>query len=267
MIPQGFVRTGWHVARGPAPPSRVQVFGERSSGTNFVKRLIGRNTRLAPMEDLGWKHGFPAMVAIPADTLVVVCVRDARAWSLSMHAKPWHCPPAMQRLEFADFIRAEWATVADRKRYFPQVAALGGQGQPLQPDRHPLTGRPFDNLFALRRAKLAAHLSFLDRGSAVVLCRMEAVQRDPQGFLAALHAGLGLDPPEQAFRPVHKRLGSKFLAAVPERPRTPAALAAADLAFLHSQLDLVREAALGYDYTSAAPAPASAGPGETSGHA
>jgi hypothetical protein len=254
MIPQGFVRTGWHVARGPAPAARFQVFGERSSGTNFVKRLIGRNTPLAPMEDLGWKHGFPAMVAIPADTVVVVCVRDARAWSLSMHAKPWHCPPAMQVLGFSEFIRAEWTTVADRKRYFPQVAALGGQGQPLQPDRHPLTGRPFANLFKLRRAKLAAHLSFLERGSAMVLCRMEAVQADPHGFLGAIQARLEIAPPDEAFRPVVKRLGSKFLPAVATRPETPSALEAGDLAFLQAQLDLPLEAALGYDYAQPAPA-------------
>lgn len=249
MIDPSFRDTGWQITLRHAPPSRYQVFGERSSGTNFVKRLIGRNSTLAPIEDLGWKHGFPQMTAIPADVAVICMVRDARRWALSMHARPWHCPPDMQALPFSHFLRAEWATIADRKRYFPQVAALGGQGRPLQHDRHPLTGLPFANLFALRRAKLEALLSYQRRGCTVVLCRMEAVQRAPDAFLAALHAGLGLPAPQGELRPVHKRLGSRFLASVQHRPHTPEMMDEADLALLRAELDLETEAALGYDYT------------------
>ncbi|MGP6086223.1 hypothetical protein [Antarctobacter jejuensis] len=248
MIDPRFRDTGWQISRPHAAPSRFQVFGERSSGTNFVKRLIGRNSALTPIEDLGWKHGFPQMTAIPGDVAVICTVRDARTWALSMHAKPWHCPPAMQALPFDEFLRAEWRTIADRKRYFPQVAALGGQGMPLQQDRHPLTGLPFANLFALRQAKLAALLSYLNRGCTVVLCRMEAVQRAPDRFLSDLNAVLELAPPPGEMRPVHKRLGSKFLASVDQRPVTPATLEEADLDLLRSELDLQTEAALGYDY-------------------
>ncbi|KUF11597.1 hypothetical protein [Pseudoponticoccus marisrubri] len=248
MVDAGFRDTGWQIVPGPATPTRVQVFGERSSGTNFVKRLIGRNAPLRPMEDLGWKHGFPHMTAIPAPVAIVAVMRDARDWALSMHAKPWHCPPAMQALPFADFIRAEWATIADRKRYFPQVAALGGQGMPLQHDRHPITGRPFANLFALRRAKLEGLLSFRQRGCTLVLCRLEAVQAAPEDFLQALHDGLDLPRSNLPLRPVVKRLGSKFLPSVAERPATPKVFPEADLPLLRSELDLQQEATLGYSY-------------------
>lgn len=243
-----FRDTGWQITRPHAAPTRFQVFGERSSGTNFIKRLIGRNTPLTPIEDLGWKHGFPSMTAIPMDVAVICAVRDARAWALSMHAKPWHCPPAMQALPFSDFLRADWATIADRQRYFPQVAALGGQGQALQPDRHPITGLPFANLFALRRAKLEALLSFHRRGCTMVLCRMEAVQADPQAFLSGLTTGLDLPAVSAEYRPVHKRLGSKFLPSHDPRPETPTDMTEQDLSFLRSELDLPLEVALGYDY-------------------
>lgn len=248
MIDPDFTATGLQIALRHAPPTRFQVFGERSSGTNFVKRLVGRNTALSPMEDLGWKHGFPQMVAIPPDVAILCTLRDARAWALSMHAKPWHCPPDMQALAFSEFLRAEWATKADHKRFFPQVAALGGTGMPLQQDRHPLTGRPFANLFALRRAKLEALLSFLNRGCTVALVRTEAVQAAPEAFLDALRGGLDLPPAQSPYRPVLKRLGSKFRPAVADRPPTPKALGPDELAFLRSQLDLGTEAALGYDY-------------------
>jgi hypothetical protein len=239
---------GWDIRPGAVPPRRYQVFGERSSGTNFVKRLIGRNSPMRPMEDLGWKHGFPHMTAIPEHVAVICAVRDARSWALSMHAKPWHCPPAMQALPFSDFIRAEWATVADRKRYFPQVAELGGEGMALQHDRHPLTGRPFDNLFHLRQAKLAGLLGFYHRGCTLVFVRMEAVQADQQGFLHDLHKSLGVSVPEQEFQPVLKRLGSKFLASVDPRPETPKALSPQDLEFLRQNIDAQQEALLGYRY-------------------
>lgn len=248
MIDPDFAETGLQITLRHAPPTRFQVFGERSSGTNLVKRLVGRNTPLTPIEDLGWKHGFPQMTAIPPDVAILCTVRDARSWALSMHTKPWHCPPAMQALEFADFLRTEWATVADHKRYFPQVATLGGTGMPLQQDRHPLNGLPFENLFALRRTKLEALLSFLNRGCTVALIRMETVQDAPEAFLDRLRGGLGLPPPEAPFRPVMKRLGSKFRPAVTPRPDTPAALAPDDLAFLRGRVDLGTETALGYDY-------------------
>ncbi|WP_420325283.1 hypothetical protein [Mameliella sp.] len=249
MIGQAVANTGWQMAKGPSQPRRFQVFGERSSGTNFVKRLMARNSALTPTEYMGWKHGFPHMTAIPGDMLVICCVRDARAWSLSMHAKPWHCPPAMQLMPFAEFLRAEWGTIADRKRYFPKVAEHGGIGQPLQHDRHPLTGRPFANLLALRQAKLTGLLSFFERECSVVFCRLEAVQADPEHFVTALSVSFDLPVHAQPFRPVVKRLGSKFLPVVPERPETPRRFPEADLAFLRAELDLATETALGYDYT------------------
>lgn len=248
MIGHDFRRTGWQFHATETPPQRFQVFGERSSGTNFIKRLIGRNTGLAPIEALGWKHGFPQMTAIPRDVAVVCCVRDARDWSLSMHARPWHCPAEMQALPYSAFIRAEWVTIADRRRYFPQVAALGGEGAPLQHDRHPVTGRAFANLFALRRSKLAALTSFFRRDCTVIFCRMEAVQHAPERFLEALRTGFDLPAPDEGYRPVVKRLGSKFKPATETRPATPDTVPQEDLAFLRSQVDHGQEAILGYDY-------------------
>ena len=248
MIAENFPETGWQFALTGHPITRFQVFGERSSGTNFIKRLIGRNTPLAPTEDLGWKHALPHMTAIPADLAIVCVLRHAGDWARSMHAKPWHCPPEMQRLGFSDFLRAEWATIADRARYFPQVKALGGVGEALQLDRDPLTGLPYANLFALRRAKLQGLLSFFNRGCSVIFCRLEAVQGAPQSFLSALETQLSLPPAPQGYRPVVKRLGSRFLPAVEPRPASPAQLSEDDLTFLRCQLDLGQEADLGYRY-------------------
>jgi hypothetical protein len=244
LIPEDFARTGI-TSQGPvAPVQRFQVLGERSSGTNFVKRLLGRNTRLEPTEALGWKHACVAPQAIPADLAVICVVRAPEPWALSMHDKPWHTTPEMQRLPFAEFIRHPWETVIDRARYFdlPNVSL----GQPLQADRDPETGLPHQNLFALRRAKLAGLLGFLSRDCTCVLLRLETVQAAPEQMLESIAKRLELPVRDAPFRPVFKRLGAKFKAAVSDRPDRPDRFPDTDRSFMTSQLDTATEAALGY---------------------
>lgn len=246
MIPADFAATGLHVAGNGTRPTRFQVLGERSSGTNYVKRLLGRNTALTPTEALGWKHGHPHAAAIPADLAVICVTRHAVPWALSMHAKPWHCPPAMQALGFSDFIRSPWDTVLDRAKYFPGTEAA--LGQPLQLDRDPVTGLPYPDLAALRTAKLRGLISYANRGCSYVLLRMEEAVTRPEAILQALSTALDLPPPASPLRPVVKRLGSKFQPAIPDRPATPDAMPEADLTWLRDQLDPALEGGLGYAY-------------------
>lgn len=222
--------------------------GERSSGTNFGKRILGRNTPLSPSEALGWKHGFAQMTAIPADMLVVCMVRNAPDWARSMHSKPWHTSPAMQRLAFSDFLRAPWDTSADRARYFDGAEELGFTGQPLQHDRHPLTGAPFADLFELRQVKLAGLLSYLNRDCNLAVLRMEEVIAAPEDTVDAVLQAFGLPDRTGPFRGIAKRLGSKFKAAVADRPETPKTMSEADMDYLRARVDQAQEAMLGYTY-------------------
>ena len=201
---------------------------------------------MKPTEALGWKHGFPGPGPVPADLAVICCIRNAADWARSMHAKPWHTPPAMQRMEFGEFIRAPWETIYDRARYFGGAEHL--VGLPLAADRDPETGEVFADLFALRRAKLAGLLSYLGRGCACVVLRMEEAQKAPEQTVDRILAALGQPPRNAPFRPVNKRLGSRFKPAVDSRPATPARLGAEDLAYLRKRLNMQEEAALGYSY-------------------
>ncbi|MFK7753708.1 MAG: hypothetical protein AB8B51_14290 [Sedimentitalea sp.] len=241
-----FAKTGLLATPLTQPPTRFQVLGERSSGTNFVKRLLGRNSALTPTEALGWKHASAQAMAIPPDLAVICVVRAPEPWALSMHSKPWHTTPAMQKLAFSDFIRAPWDTVIDRPRYFPGAAEAGTVGQPLQADRDPVTGARPDTLFALRRMKLASLTGILNRSCTCVLLRLESLQSAPEAQLDVLLAALGQPKRTAPFRPVMKRLGSKFKAAVAHRPATPKEISAEDLAFMRNQLDHTQETALGY---------------------
>ena len=183
MLPDEFAKSGRHALRRfSAPPEMFQVIGERGSGTNILRKLIEKNIDIFRTEALGWKHGFPHMIAVPENLLTVVCVRDARKWALSMHKRPWHGYPAMQAMTFSDFIRATWRGKVDRVSDFETIhPELNAEGCELQFDRHPLTGRPFSNLFALRRTKLEGHLSMLVRGGNVAVLRMEDFLATPDG--------------------------------------------------------------------------------------
>ncbi|WP_319823597.1 hypothetical protein [Thalassovita sp.] len=246
LVPEGFAETGLHIQRAGHPPTRFQVIGERSSGTNYVKRLLGRNSGLTPTESLGWKHGTIQALAVPRDMAVILCVRNAGDWARSMYAKPWHTPAPMQGLAFGDFLRAPWDTIIDHPKYF---AGLDPQavGQPLQQDRDPATGLPYANLFHLRTGKLITHLTLGNRGCSFVLVRAELAISEPEAFLTRLRAGLGLPASDAPLRPVVKRLGARFNAAAP-RPAAPDALPSEDMDFLRSQLDRELERRLGYSY-------------------
>lgn len=238
--------TGIEIRRlHPEVPTHVQVFGERSSGTNFVNRLLGKNTGLETTDRYGWKHGFAQMTGVGKTTLIVAVAREPLAWARSMHSKPWHCPPQMQALEFSGFIRAEWDTIIDRRRYFQKSGEWKTLGTPLQQDRHPITGQRFANIGELRTIKLAWALGLRNRGVNLVLCRLDAVQADPEGFVRAVAQGFGVDMAEE-YRPVTKRLGSRFLGNVDPRPATPDEINATDRAFLAGALDPRLEAAWGF---------------------
>ena len=247
-LPARFAETGFHATRvGDTPIARFQVLGERSSGTNFVKRLLGRNTPLKPTEALGWKHAFAHMMAVPADMAVICVVRRADSWARSMFDKPWHTTPQMQALEFGAFIRARWDSIIDRPRYFEGLVPDGAVGAPLQQDRDPVTGARYANLFALRTAKLRAMLSFLQRDCTCAVIRMETAQADPEATLATLSSAFGTST-NTTYRPVVKRLGSKFKPAVADRPTLPDAWSDTDLAHLRANIDTNLETALGYTY-------------------
>jgi len=252
-LPEAFRDTGLLIRRvTDRPPTQFQVIGERASATNLVRKLIEKNTMVGRTEALGWKHGAPHMVAIPRDFLVICVVRNAEAWALSMHKRPWHAHPDLQKLPFSEFLRAPWRGIVDRPPDFEQLhheIADRVEGAELQLDRHPITGQRFANLFELRRVKLAAHLGFLNRDCNLLLVQAERVQADPERFAAWFLEVFGVDLRGQRIKGVTRRMGNRFRLSVAERAETPDALSPEDRAFLREQLDLDTEAALGYTYS------------------
>lgn len=252
VIPDEFRQTGRYVKRaGPTPLTQFQVLGERASATNLVRKIIDKNVELQRTEALGWKHATPHMVAIPRGLLSVCVVRNAENWALSMHKRPWHSDPEMQRLNFSEFIRHPWRGIVDRAADFEQIHPEirdRVEGLELQYDRHPITGLPYRNLFELRNVKMAALLGMLNRDCNVLLVKAETVQADDVAFAAWMLEDFKLPLRGIRIKGVKRRLGTRYkrTEAVDE---TPAEMNPEDRAFMLSELDMEQEAALGYAYS------------------
>ncbi|MBR9652005.1 hypothetical protein [Thalassovita aquimarina] len=236
------------------PLTQFQVLGERASATNLVRKLFEKNIEIMRTEALGWKHAAPRMPAIPRDFLAVVVVRNAESWALSMHKRPWHLDPRLQTLDFSRFIRSPWRSIVDRPTDFEELhpeLADKVLGEELQYDRHPITGRQYDNLFEMRSVKLAAHLGMLNRHCNLMLVRAETVQADPEGFAKWALDSLGLPLRGERIKGVSRRLGNRFKLSVDAETRgeTPKEMSAEDRGFMRQELDLRLEEIVGYDYS------------------
>lgn len=256
MVSKEFQETGYHLNRPHSVPlTHFQVFGERGSATNLVRKMIEKNLHIVRTESLGWKHAVPHMVAIPRDFLMIGVVRNAEAWALSMHKRPWHLDPALQANDFSTFIRTPWRGIVDREADFEEVVGeMTGQteGLELQFDRHPITGRPFENLFQMRSVKMACLLGMLNRSCNMALVRAESVQADPEGFVRWLAEAADLSMQRDFIKTVNRRLGNRFNLSVPreQRGETPGEMSEEDRAFMRRALDMKLETHLGYHYPS-----------------
>jgi len=136
----------------------VQIFGERNSGTNYLKELVEMNFEgIEVTTEYGWKHGFAKKIrrhANEVDDVLVICIfKNPLAWFLSMHKKPHHAPQ-MKALSFSNFLKEEWVCYKG-KGYFKRDL----EKNPFKPEeemmieRNPATGKRFENVVKLRNKK------------------------------------------------------------------------------------------------------------------
>jgi hypothetical protein len=83
-----------------------------------------------------------------------------------MYGKPWHATRDLREKPFPEFIRAPWTTIVDKPGHF--ALSPSARGKPLNLDLDPVSGAPFENIPAMRGAKMRALLSLPDRGARAV---------------------------------------------------------------------------------------------------
>ncbi len=248
LLATDMAKTGWHFHKsGDGPFDRFQVLGERGCGTNVIRKTVQDALQIKRTEALGWKHGFPNMIALPPTFLTICAVRAPQKWAHSLFKRPWHAAPVVQSLGFSDFLRNPWHSYVDKLGHFDGIAPrLHPLGEELQWDRHPITGARFENIFAMRNLKHRALLGLPTRGASVVYVSLDAFNAAPESFLADLSQSFGLAYTEQGYAPVERRMGNRWTAAIENRPTTPDTWTPDDITWMNSQLDAETEATLGF---------------------
>jgi len=239
-------------------PTRVQVYGERCSGTKWIAQLLLHNLlSIRAVDDFGWKHGWvQGDVDHAGDCVFVVVHRDPFDWLRSLHKMPWHAAPELRSVPFARFLRTPWRCLwgADMEL----AAGDPRAGTEMRHERDLATGAPFSNVMRLRSAKMRAWDQLPARVLHHVDVRYEEVLRDPRAFVQGFAARFGLRR-WPWFRNVRTFKGGHGRYA----PKQYAPIAADDLAWIASQLDVEQERAHGFDVAArmaalAAPAQAAA---------
>lgn len=228
--------------RAPAV-ARLQLFGERCSGTNYLHRLIERNIPGLPVVfDFGFKHAPPLQLHQPLhDCLFCVIYRDPFDWIRSLHAKPWHVVPELRHKPFGEFIRSPWHCVWDEQTNTPPASP--SFGTEMLHERHPDTGQRYANPLQLRSDRLRRWQALEQHVPRFWWVQYESLMRYPQLLIrdVANHAGHGL---AAAFQPVTTYKG--FPCAPPYQPQRYPPIAPADHAFIVEQLDWDVETKVGY---------------------
>lgn len=234
-------------AEMPRRPRRLQIFGERCSGTNFVAQLLRRNAWRLPLTDEhGWKHGFCDGVAGPAaDTLFVLVVRDPFDWAASLWRTPWHAAQPLRDASFPEFVRMEWR--CEWGRDMALAAEDPRVGEEMTHERDPATGRRFVDVFALRAAKLRAHLALASRVRRFAVVRYEDAAASPREVCATLLGGHRVRR-WPWFRAVRTWKGG----AEPFVPKPRLVMSREDVLHIAARLDAQQERAIGYDVASRA---------------
>ena len=232
------------------PITQLALFSERSSGSNYVQRLIEVNSPLQRNESC-MKH-FPPWFQLPIDdyygprhhytfegtdnTLFVIIFRDPYDWVRSLHLQPYFVAPLIQNLSFSAFIRMPW--ILDR---FDPIIAQERSWNP-RIDLDPQTGFSFDNVFKLRTAKIETMLLIKERAKNVYYINYESARDHPQEVLAELSSFFHF-PLYDTYTP---RLLYKNQLGVPYAPKVYDPISDKDLLYINSQLDESLENSIGY---------------------
>ena len=230
--------------RGRVPIRRIQVYGQRCSGTHAIIKLIEANFGPAAFtEAFGFKHWFvPPQTLFPPDTLVLVIARAPHDWLRSLHRQPWHAHPTIKTLPFDAFIRAPWHSYWDAD-FWGVDADHPVRGTEMLHERDPDTGARFANPVAKRTAKLRHWAGLHHRAHNLALLALDAVRRDPRAVVESLAGITGLPMPG-GFVPITTYKGD---GATPVPVRTAEPLSPDDARFVAEWLDPTVERLFGFD--------------------
>ena len=119
---------------------RVQIFGERCSGTNYLEELLLLNFDVEITWTYGWKHFFGFNEFTNSDDVLFIgIIRNLNDWINSFYRNPYHLPPHITK-SVQSFLTEPFYSV-------------NKQGEEMMEDRNLETKERYKNIFELRHVK------------------------------------------------------------------------------------------------------------------
>jgi hypothetical protein len=200
----------------------IKIFGERNTGTNYLKELIRRNFDIEIIEgvptlnymrlnkalfflpkqkmidyyfssyrpaSLGWKHAVPNTQSIYEDIRfnkdelgLIFLAKNPYAWLLSMYKRPHHYDGDVSKLSFYEFLSEPWPT-------------LGRDNV-----RVPLT-----SIIDAYNVKYRSYIEFVNASKSCLLLRYEDLILNTQDVINTISSELSLSVSD-TFRNVDKSM-------------------------------------------------------------
>lgn len=207
--------------KNPNKIHKIQIIGERCSGTNFLFHLIKQNVKIPVQDHIIWKHGFFSQPYPNSEQILFIHVyRNIYDYLRSLYRTPHNCARYLRRLSFSDWIRNEWSSTEEiaNTMYYDLD----------------LEGKPFPNVIQMRNAKVK-HFCNLVENQLVKFCisiSYEEVGADPQKFLHRIREqfGIWLQP---VYTPVDTYKGINHVQFVPQKYFP---LKSSDIHFINEQI-------------------------------
>jgi hypothetical protein len=145
------------------PIRKFTIYGERSSGTNFLEKSIKLNFNLEVTREFGSKHFFcfdDCCKQPNEDTLFIGIIRNPVYWLNSFIQQPYHVP--VQNRSLKGFLTNEFYSVHDEHTPEPFILngnlffskkTLAKNHEINMKDLNYTTGKKYKNIFEMRKYK------------------------------------------------------------------------------------------------------------------
>ena len=222
---------------------RIQLYGERCSGTNYLNQLLYNNFPNIPIvQTFGGKHfHYQGSVEYADDCLFIVIYRNPFVWLQSFCRTPHHAALELRDIPFNQFLQKEWYSIWDEKAdVFPDDPLYRKE---IQEDRDPDTQQRYANVLMMRAGKIRNWQSLKQRVKHFLFVQYENLYANPIQFIDQIACQFQLEK-STSFVDVTSRRGKGQKAFVPRAYRP---INGRDVHYIVENLDMAIEDGIGYN--------------------
>lgn len=222
---------------------RVQISGERCSGTNYAEQLLRHNFNYLSVSSNAITHKhwiFTPEVIAKADknNIIVVVWRNPYDWIRSFYSQPHHVAPELKNRGLTHFMTHEWKCIHDSDPISIYY------GKEIMEERDPLTGKRFANVWKLRAGKIRHWLEVSRIFPYTYHVKYEDIKSNPMQFLKYFGNKFNIKQ-NKKYKSIDKVKGYDTHDVYVERKYPD--FTQEELDVIHKEIDHHMEALIGYD--------------------